>query len=315
MQNLFYNAEENRMRALFRVLLFIILFFLASGLPLLIPIEPISYLLQSVLSFGVFYLMIRFTDKRPWQFSGLQLNSTWAKECIAGIAIAAFVMGLIFLGVWGTGGLEITGFGWERNTERSWLIPLLIFLVQMMSVGFYEEVMARGYLIPNITEGFTFDNFSARKATVFAILISSSFFGILHAGNPNATLTAVSNIILAGVMLAIPFVVTGRLALSIGLHFSWNFFQGGVFGFRVSGMEIRSSIIQVQQGGPDWWTGGAFGPEAGVIGILGILLIIIMSVGYLKFTGVQLNLNKVFSSPYKKLKNADQEVQKTNVDN
>lgn len=314
MQNPFYNAEENRLRALFRVLLFIILFFLASGLPLLIPIEPISYILQSVLSFGLFYLMIRFTDKRPWQFSGLQLNSTWIKEFLAGIAIAAISMGLIFLGIWSTGGLEITGYGWERGGARYWLIPLLIFFVQMMSVGFYEEIMARGYLIPNITEGFTFDNFSPQKATVVAILISSSIFGALHAGNPNATVTAVSNIVLAGIMLAIPFVITGRLALPIGLHFSWNFFQGGVFGFRVSGMEMRNSIIQVQQGGPDWWTGGAFGPEAGIIGILGILLIIIMSVGYLKFTGVQLKLNTAFSSSYKKLKNADQESQMTRVD-
>lgn len=311
MQNPFYNAEENRMRALFRVLLFIILFFLATGLPLLIPFEPINYLLQSVLSLGVFYLMIRFTDKRPWHYSGLQLNLTWMKECVAGIAIAATVMGLIFWGIWSTDGLEITGYGWERNTQRSWLIPLLVFLIQMISVGFYEEIMARGYLIPNITEGFTFDNFSPQKAAVVAILISSSIFGVLHAGNPNATLTAVLNIVLAGVMLAVPFLITGRLALSIGLHFSWNFFQGGVFGFRVSGMEIRNSIIQVQQGGPEWWTGGAFGPEAGVIGILGILLILFLSMAYLKFTGVPLQFSEAFSSRFKDLKNVGKEENKT----
>jgi cell division protein FtsX len=63
-------------------------------------------------------------------------------------------------------------------------------------------------------------------------------------------------------------------------------------------MEFRSSIIQIQQGGPDWWTGGSFGPEAGLIGILGILLILALSVYYLKQTGVEINYAKPFSNTY-----------------
>lgn len=298
MKNPFYNQPENRLRALFRILLFMFLFIFAMGVPALIPITAVEYLLRSVLIFALFYGMYRFVDQRSWKFAGLTIDKTWIKECVAGIVIAAGVMSLIFITLWQTEGLEITGFGWERSGDTYWLIAFFVFFFQMANVGFYEEVMARGYLIPNITEGFSFGRITPQNATLIAILLSSSLFGMMHAGNPNASLTAVLNIVLAGIMLAVPYVITGRLALPIGLHFAWNFFQGGIFGFRVSGMEFRSSIVQIQQGGPDWWTGGAFGPEAGLIGIFGILMILGISLFYLKWTGIELQYTKQFRSEF-----------------
>lgn len=302
MQNPFYNKKEQRPRALFRVLLFIFLFVLAMAAPSFIPITSLEFISRSILAFGLFYFAFRFVDQRPWSYSGLNIDRKWIKECFAGVLIAGFTMSLIFLVEWLGGGLEITGFGWERSGETWWLIPLLIFFIQMVSVGFYEELMARGYLIPNIAEGFTFGKITPQNAVVIAVLISSAIFGIAHASNPNSSLTAVINIILAGIMLAVPFIITGRLSLPIGLHFSWNFFQGGIFGFRVSGMEVRSSVFQIQQGGADWWTGGSFGPEAGVIGILGILLILGLSLLYLKWTGVKLEYAEPFSTNFLLLK-------------
>lgn len=298
MKNPFFNADEHRLRALFRVLLFFFLFILAAGVPSLIPIPALEYLARGIAVLGVFYLASRVVDLRSWHESGLILNGTWIKECMAGIGMAALTMGLIFFTEWQTGSLEITGFGWERSNGTYWLIPVLVYFAQMASVGFYEEVMSRGYLLPNFKEGFTLGNLSPHKATLLAIALSSALFGLGHIGNPNATLTAVSNIVLAGVMLALPFVLTGRLALSIGIHFSWNFFQGGVFGFRVSGMAFKDSVIQIHQGGTEWWTGGNFGPEAGLIGILGILLIMGLTLLYLKQTGVSLTYARPFSTSY-----------------
>lgn len=300
MINPFFNPDEQRLRSLFRVLLFIFLFAIAVSIPFLIPFEPIQFIGQSVMVLGLFYIMFRFVDQRPWQKSGLLISGIWIKECLMGIVIAGIVMGLIFVSLWLTDGLEVTGYGWDRNGEVYWMIPLLYFFIRMASVGFYEEVMARGYLIPNIAEGFSFGNINSKKAVIVAVVISSSIFGILHASNPNASVTAVVNIIFAGIMLAVPFIITGRLALSIGLHFSWNFFQGGVFGFRVSGMEFRHSIIQIQQGGPDWWTGGAFGPEAGLIGFLGILLMLGLSIIYLNRKGVRMDYAEAFITTFQK---------------
>ncbi len=62
--------------------------------------------------------------------------------------------------------------------------------------------------------------------------------------------------------------LTGELAFPIGLHIAWNFFQGNVFGFPVSGTTSTTSLIAIEQGGPEIWTGGVFGPEAASWGSL-----------------------------------------------
>ena len=116
-----------------------------------------------------------------------------------------------------------------------------------------------------------------RGAILATTLLTSMVFGMLHAGNPNASPISTFNITIAGVLLATGMLLTGELAIPFGLHIAWNFFQGNVFGFPVSGGDVRgATFISVLQGGPDLWTGGAFGPEAGLLGLsvtlIGILL-------------------------------------------
>ena len=71
---------------------------------------------------------------------------------------------------------------------------------------------------------------------------------------------------LLGAMLGVGLVYTGRLALPIGFHIAWNFFQGGVFGFPVSGGDQQVALLTVDDRGPALWTGGAYGPEGGLLG-------------------------------------------------
>jgi len=84
-----------------------------------------------------------------------------------------------------------------------------------------------------------------------------------------------------GLLFAAAVLATGRLSTAIGLHISWNFFEGVVFGFPVSGDKEGASLIGIHQLGPPIVTGGAFGPEAGVIGIaaslLGIVALLVVS--------------------------------------
>lgn len=182
-------------------------------------------------------------------------------------------MGLIFLVELAMGWISISGILTTLNSETPFLIALLYPLIIFLAVGFYEELLSRGYRLKNLAEGLSGKYLKPQAAILLATMISSINFGIMHASNPNSNLASTLNISLAGLLLSTAYVLTGQLAIPIALHISWNFFQGNVFGFPVSGMSFRSAtIIQIEQGGPDLWTGGAFGPEAGLLSTLIMLL-------------------------------------------
>ena len=103
------------------------------------------------------------------------------------------------------------------------------------------------------------------------MLISSCVFALLHAFNPNSSPAAVFLLIASGLFLACGYLRTRQLWLPIGLHIGWNFFEGPVFGFAVSGTSPFTLISQTPTG-PELLTGGAFGPEAGLI-VLPALLV------------------------------------------
>jgi uncharacterized protein len=93
-------------------------------------------------------------------------------------------------------------------------------------------------------------------------------FGALHLANPNATLWAgLAIAIEAGIMLAAAYVYTRRLWLPIGIHFAWNFVQGGIYGVSVSGVEAKG-LLQSTLSGPALLSGGEFGAEASIFAVI-----------------------------------------------
>jgi hypothetical protein len=124
-----------------------------------------------------------------------------------------------------------------------------------MGVGFQEELLSRGYHLQNLAAG---------TSLPIGVTLSSAVFALLHLRNPSASWLSTIGIFLAGIFFAYAWVRTRRLWLPIGLHIGWNFFEGIIFGFPVSGLEtfrlLRHSIV-----GPILATGGPFGPEAGLI--------------------------------------------------
>jgi uncharacterized protein len=97
------------------------------------------------------------------------------------------------------------------------------------------------------------------------VVISSIVFALLHLANPNPSFMAVVGLTAAGLFFAYSYLVTRQLWLPIGLHIGWNFFEGPVFGFPVSGLAQFFSLLNTSRHGPELITGGAFGPEAGLI--------------------------------------------------
>jgi hypothetical protein len=188
-------------------------------------------------------------------------------------------MTLVFAVELALGWVVVTGtFSSSGSFVSAFAAVVVLFLV----VGIQEELLARGYLLTNLCEGFV-GWFGERGATAVAVVLSSVVFGALHLGNPNATLVSGLSISFAGVMLAVGYVLTDELAIPIGVHITWNLFQGGVYGFPVSGLGLDASVVAVEVRGPELWTGGAFGPEAGLLGVGAIGLGTLAIVAYVRF--------------------------------
>jgi membrane protease YdiL (CAAX protease family) len=226
------------------------------------------------------WLAGRFLDRRRFVDFGFHFNQRWWIDFGFGLSLGAALMALIFLFELAAGWISINGTFFTQNPETPFLSAIIIPLIIFLAVGFYEELFSRGYHLTNLAEGLSGGIIKPRTAILLATLFSSAVFAVLHASNPHASLASTLNIGLAGIFLAAGYVLTGQLAIPIALHISWNFFQGNVFGFPVSGGDFRSAtFIQINQSGPDLWTGGLFGPEAGLLGtgamILGIIITLI----------------------------------------
>jgi membrane protease YdiL (CAAX protease family) len=245
-----------------------------SGSPTLPLLSGVSGLVAALLSV---YLATRLLDRRRMRDLGLRLDHGWWLDLAFGMALGAGLMTAIFGAELALGWVSVGGTLETAGTDAPFVLAGLFPVATYLCVGFYEELMHRGYGLTNAAEGLR-GIFGSRAAVLLAWILSSAFFGYLHAQNPNATLLSTLNISLAGILLGFGYVLTGQLAIPIGLHLTWNFFQGAVYGFPVSGLEpFGATLIATRQGGPDLWTGGPFGPEAGLISpvamLLGMLLI------------------------------------------
>ena len=208
------------------------------------------------------FLARKFLDKQPIESLGLKLTIQALFDVLAGIGIAFLQMGSIFVLMLGIGWLTIEGFAWEFDPVNVIITNVITFLIMFIFVGWNEELLSRGYHLQTIASGLNL---------FWGVVISSAVFGLLHLGNPNATWVSAAGIFFAGVFLAFGYVRTKQLWLPIGLHIGWNFFEGVGFGFPVSGLDIYA-LTRITVHGPELWTGGAFGPEAGLIVLPALIL-------------------------------------------
>jgi membrane protease YdiL (CAAX protease family) len=219
------------------------------------------------------WLVVRFIDRRPWSQMGLQFDRSWWLDLLFGLFLGALLMTFIFVVEYLAGWVQVDDFFVVDLNAAPFIVALIGPLVVSLVISIIEELLARGYQMRNLAEGLNIPSIGPALAIVASWVISSSLFGLLHVFNPNATVLSTLYLMLTGVFFGLGYVLTGRLGLPIGLHFAWNFVQGNIFGFPVSGNIFGgATVIDIEQGGPPLWTGGAFGPEAGLLGIAAILL-------------------------------------------
>ena len=306
--SIFWNGEERRIRALWRVVT-LILVVTGSGLAIratgLLPERGtrefflVGSVLRLVLALLAVWLVGWFVDRRPFRDFGFSMDRAWWADLAFGLGLGVVLMTGVFLVEWALGWVEVTGTFRTPAEQPSFALAILMPAVLFLGVGILEELLARGYLLRNVAEGLGFPRLGgARGGLIIACVISSALFAMGHADNPNATWVSTANIAIAGVLLALGFMLTGQLALPIGLHITWNFFQASVFGFPVSGVSrMRTSFIATEQTGPELWTGGAFGPEAGLVGLAAMILGVVLMVLWVRWRWGEVRLATALAEP------------------
>jgi len=220
----------------------------------------------------------RWVDRHTFADLGLGWSRAWWADLGFGLALGVALPGVVF-------GLELA-FGLVRVTgtvvARSgptvpgtqgvpFALAFLLTGVYFVAVGLFEELLFRGYLLVNVAEGLGgLEPLGVRGGLAAATAVTSLLFGLGHAANPNASALGVATISLYGVFLAAGYLLTGRVAVPVGVHVAWNLSVSSVFGFPVSGVHTPVTLVAVEQTGPPLVTGGRFGPEAGLVSLVAL---------------------------------------------
>jgi len=230
--------------------------------------QDITY---SILGYGVtllltlvlLFLFMRFVDRQPFLDLGLRLTER-KTDLFLGFFWAGFLLtiGALYLGR--TGHIEF----FPGEVEMRYLFLSLVFFLM---VSFFEEIVFRGYILKNLMQ-------SMNKYV--ALLISSLLFAVVHLSNPSIDIIGFLNLFIAGIFLGVAYTFTKNIWFAIGLHWGWNFVQGPILGFEVSGHETGSLWAQ-EMLKDNLISGGDFGFEGSILAT--ILLVAACIVFFLFF--------------------------------
>ena len=252
------------------------LYLALSNVPLFFNNQDLLSLLITLFSFAFISLLVFFRvkviEKRSLSSIGFNKNN-WLKKYSLGFLIGLVMMSIIVLILLSFGYITV-----EKNPIQlvgiSAISSILVILFGWIIQGATEEILTRGWLL----------NVLSTKYNIgVGLLISSTLFGLMHLTNTNVNYIAVINIILVGLFYGLYVIKTNDLWAVCGMHSAWNFAQGNIFGFEVSGLDVSvGSLIDLNLVGNNVITGGAFGPEAGIIATF----ILLVSIGILLFINV-----------------------------
>lgn len=225
----------------------------SSALPV-----PASYVSWSCgLLFGHWWIF-RVADPRGWDHVGLGLRALRPRGLLLGLLLGTAAVGVPSLALLALGWLRV-----EPAVAGSWLRSAAGTLLVLLPAALWEELLTRGYLFALVRE-----RWGARRAVV----ATSVIFGALHLRNAGASVQSIALVTLAGIFLGAILVRTSSLYASWLAHVAWNFVMSAIFHVAVSGIEMTAPNYRTVDAGPDWATGGGWGPEAGIFTALALLV-------------------------------------------
>lgn len=211
-------------------------------------LPAIIQLLTEVFMFGVPVVSWIWIQRHKISKLGLTPLSSGKKDGIVGMLLGFVCCTVVFLIVITVGGGEVD---WTPHISMEAGIWVLLFVL----VALAEETMNRGFFMANLRRS---------KNLVLIFIVPSVIFGMLHLANPGVTLFSVLNIILVGIVFSYMFLKSGNIWMCIGYHFTWNTFQGIIYGMPVSGLNAPG-IITTHFKEDNLLNGGKFGIEGGVL--------------------------------------------------
>lgn len=187
-------------------------------------------------------------DKLPAAWIGLGIHRWTGRELLQG-ALLGVGMGVV---AW----IPIAAWGSVRIDGEATILSFSIMMIYLLALAAGEEILFRGYLFQRLVETI---------GPVASTLLVSLAFAIAHfVDGREASPLSVLNIFLAGVLFALGYLRTGSLWLPMAMHAAWNIFFALIVGLRVSGLSFGGSLVRTIPMGPDFLTGGSFGPEGSI---------------------------------------------------
>ena len=230
-------------------------------------------LLSFLYTIIAFFLWVRFIEKRPIRTMGFSKGnglSEFAKGVLVGAIMITTVLVVFFI----TGDAKFERIQFSLPFLVSWMLVLIGYILQTAA----EEIYIRGWLVPII---------SYHKNAYLAILIASTMFSYFHLDNNGASWLSTLHLFIFGLFTAVYAMKRGNIWGPCGFHFAWNFIMGNVYGFHVSGYDSESSLMYFTTSNRTFITGGQFGPEGGIPGLVVFILALLWAIFILKDTSKQ----------------------------
>jgi membrane protease YdiL (CAAX protease family) len=205
--------------------------------------------------------MLNWVDHRGWDYVGLDRTAARPQVLVTGSVLGLLPIAVPSIALLATGQLDKV-----PAEPGSWWSAAAVSLANLLPAAFAEEILMRGYVFSVLREAIGWK---------WTIIVTSIGFGLLHLGNPGSDAQSIALVTMAGFFLAAVYLATRSLWAATMAHFVWNWFMAAFLHAPVSGLPVSTPDYKVVDSGPDWLTGGAWGPEGGFAAAVGMFVIVI----------------------------------------